>query len=97
MFFTFILSTITTYRKNLERYETFNVRIQNSVALKDRKLKKEESKNLLRSIVQMSYYKIIDDKNKWNMVLNKYITPKIKNLCPELNVNLEVQKVSSET
>ena len=68
-----------------------------SVALKDRKLKKEESKNLLRSIVQMSYYKIIDDKNKWNMVLNNYITPKIKNLCPELNVNLEVQKVSSET
>lgn len=81
----------------MERYETFNVRIQNSVALKDRKLKKEESKNLLRSIVQMSYYKIIDDKNKWNMVLNNYITPKIKNLCPELNVNLEVQKVSSET
>ena len=97
MFFTFILSTITTYRKNLERYETFKVKIKNSVALKDRKLKKEESKNLLRSIVQMSYYKIIDDKNKWNMVLNKYITPKIKNLCPELNVNLEVQKVSSET
>jgi len=65
------------------------------VALKDRKLKKEEAKDLLRSIVQMSYYKIIGNKNKWNKVLNNYIKPKIKNLCPELNVNLEVQKVSS--
>ena len=67
-----------------------------SVALKDRKLKKEEANDLLRSIVQMSYYKIIGDKNKWNMVLNKYIKPKIKILCPKLNVDLEVQKVSSE-
>ena len=66
-----------------------------SVALKDRKLKKEEAKDLLRSIVKMSYYKIIGDKNKWNMILNKYINPKIKNLCPELNVDMEVQKVSS--
>jgi len=65
------------------------------VTLKDRKLKKEEAKDLLRSIVQMSYYKIISNKNKWNKVLNNYIKPKIKNLCPELNVNLEVQKVSS--
>ena len=66
-----------------------------SVALKDRKLKKEEAKDLLRSIVKMSYYKIIGDKNKWNMILNKYIKPKIKNLYPELNVDMEVQKVSS--
>ena len=66
-----------------------------SVALKDRKLKKEEAKDLLRSIVKMSYYKIIGDKSKWNMILNKYIKPKIKNLCPELNVDMEVQKVSS--
>lgn len=45
--------------------------------------------------MKMSYYKIIGDKNKWNMILNKYIKPKIKNLCPELNVDMEVQKVSS--
>ena len=66
-----------------------------SVALKDKKLKKEEAKDLLRSIVQMSYYKIIGNKNKWNKVLNNYIKPKIKNLYPELNVNLEIQKISS--
>lgn len=67
-----------------------------SVALKDRKLKKDQAKDLLRSIVQMSYYKIIGDKNKWNKVLNNYIKPKIKNLNPELNVDMEIQKVSSE-
>ena len=66
-----------------------------SVALKDRKLSKEESINLLRSIVKMSYYKIIGEKNKWNMVLNNYILPKIKLLSPELNERVEFQKVSS--
>lgn len=66
-----------------------------SVALKDRKLSKEESIDLLCSIVKMSYYKIIGEKNKWNMVLNNYILPKIKVICPELNEGLEFQKVSS--
>ena len=66
-----------------------------SVALKDRKLKKEESTILLRSIVQMSYYKIIGNKNKWSMVLNNYIKPKIEILCSELNVDSEVQKIYS--
>ncbi len=33
-----------------------------SVALKDRKLTKEESIDLLRSIVKMGYYKIIGEK-----------------------------------
>ena len=44
----------------------------------------------------MSYYKIIGNKNKWNKVLNNYIKPKIKNLNPQLNVDMEIQKVSSE-
>ena len=34
-----------------------------SVALKDKKLKKEEATILLRSIVQMGYYKVIGNKN----------------------------------
>ena len=44
----------------------------------------------------MSYYKVIGNKNKWNAILNNYIVPKIKRISPELNVNLEVQKVYSE-
>ena len=67
-----------------------------SVALKDKKLKKEEATILLRSIVQMSYYKVIGNKNKWNAILNNYIMPKIKRISPELNVDLEVQKVYSK-
>ena len=63
-------------------------------ALRNRKLSKKESFELLRSIVQMGYYKIIGSKNKWNKVLNNYIKPKIKNLCPELNLEWEVQKVN---
>ena len=63
------------------------------VALRARKLSKEESIDLLMSIVQMGYYKIIGAKNKWNKVLNNYIKPKIKRLCPEINEEFEVQKV----
>ena len=66
-----------------------------SVALKDRKLTKEESIDLLRSIVKMDYYKIVGEKNKWNVILNSYILPKIKCICPELNGRLEFQKVTS--
>ena len=66
-----------------------------SVALKDRKLKKEEALELLRSIVRMSYYKIVGDKNKWNKVLDNYIKPKIDIIFPELSGECEVQKVSS--
>jgi len=51
-----------------------------SVALKDKKLKKDESIELLRSIIKMSYYKVVGDKNKWNKVFNNYIKPKIKNI-----------------
>ena len=68
-----------------------------SVALKNRKLNEDESKELLRSIIQMSYYKIIGNKNKWNKVLNNHIKPKIKKISPEINVDWEVQKISSTT
>ena len=49
-----------------------------NLALKGRKLKKDESKVLLRSIVQMSYYKIVHNKNKWNSVFNNHIKTKIE-------------------
>ena len=58
-----------------------------SVALKDRKLTKEESIDLLRSIVKMGYYKIIGEKIS-RMWLNIYILPKIKCIYPELNDGL---------
>lgn len=64
------------------------------VALKDRKLNKEETTILLSSIIRMSYYKIIGNKNKWNTVFNNYIKPKIEVICPELNEELEFQKVN---
>ena len=43
----------------------------------------------------MGYYKIVGEKNKWNVILNNYILPKIKCICPELNGRLEFQKVTS--
>lgn len=56
--------------------------------LNGRKLSKGESLKLLRSIVQMGYYKIIGNKNKWNSVYNNHIKEKIKTSCPEFNVGL---------
>ena len=64
--------------------------------LKDRKLKKNETLILLHSCVQMAYYHIIDNKNKWNKVLNNHIKPQIKNTSPKLNADWEVQKVNYE-
>ena len=52
-----------------------------NIALKGKKMKKKESIILLRSIVQMSYYSAIHNKNKWNKVFNNYIKPKIEVIC----------------
>ena len=44
----------------------------------------------------MAYYYIIDNKNKWNKVLNNHIIPQIKNTSSKLNADWEVQKVNYE-
>lgn len=61
-----------------------------SVALKNRKLDKDETRELMRSLIQMAYFKIIGNKNKWNKVFNNYIKPKIDEFCPELNLEAVV-------
>ena len=44
----------------------------------------------------MAYYHIINNKNKWNKVLNNHIKPQIKNTSSELNKNWEVKKINYE-
>ena len=85
------LQPIEKIWKSMKRYMSeFKI----GVALKDRKLNKDESKDLLRSIVKMAYYKIIVNKNKWNTVLNNHIKPKLLKICPNLDEELLFQKVN---
>ena len=64
--------------------------------LRERRLSKDESKDLLRSIVQMEYYKIIGNKNKWNKVFKNHFQAKLTKNCLNLNGELEFQKVCLE-
>ena len=57
-----------------------------------KELKKEDRKRILESIISDSFYNLVENKNKWNKVLNNYIIPKIKLYSPEFNEELVVQK-----
>jgi transposase len=58
-----------------------------------KQLKKAESKKNLFDLVEKSFYEIVESKNKWNKVLNNYIKPIIKQVNPENNLNLKIQKI----
>ena len=59
-----------------------------------KELKKEDRKRILESIISDSFYNLVENKNKWNKVLNNYFKPIIKLLNPEHNAEWEVQKIS---
>lgn len=56
------------------------------------KLKKNERENILKDLVETSFYKNVKSKTKWNKISNNYFKPIIKLLNPKHNPELEVQK-----
>ena len=56
-------------------------------------MNKDEKLELLKSIVQKSYYKAVKSKTMWNKVLNNYIKPTIKKLHPRYNSDVKLEIV----
>ena len=54
---------------------------------------KYEKLELLKSIVEKSYYKAVKSKTMWNKVLNNYIKPTIKKLHPRYNSDVKLEIV----
>ena len=57
------------------------------------KMDKEEKLELLKSIVEKSFYKVVECKKMWNKVLNNYIKPIIKKLHPRYNSDVKLEIV----
>ena len=55
---------------------------------------KYEKLELLKSIVERSYYKAVKSKTMWNKVLNNYIKPTIKKLHPRYNTEVKLEIVT---
>ena len=54
---------------------------------------KYEKLELLKSIVEKSYYNAVKSKTMWNKVLNNYIKPTIKKLHPRYNSDVKLEIV----
>ena len=52
----------------------------------------DEKLNILRNLVEKSFYELSKDKNSWNYVDNNFIKPVIKKLHPITNSNLVLEK-----
>lgn len=51
-----------------------------------------EKLDILKSLVEKSFYKLSKDKNSWNYVDNNFIKPVIKKLHPRTNSDLVLEK-----
>lgn len=54
---------------------------------------KYEKLELLKSIVEKSYYEAVKSKTMWNKVLNNYIKTTIKKLHPRYNSDVKLEIV----
>ena len=54
-------------------------------------MNKDEKLDILKDIVEDSFYKTVKSKTMWNKVLNNYIKPTIKKLHPRYNSDVKLE------